>query len=160
MASASVIVEGIALVAAVIAASSLASAVLSNLSAIEGVQRDLLAELRERAATRLVVMAVIYDDTDHEIRVYLKNVGRRSIPASELTGATVMLTSVNRAEVFLHERSGRRGTWTLEGPTAELVRGGNAELTVRPKSPLQTGEYLLTLVLANGVSAEARFSVG
>ncbi|MCS7095433.1 MAG: hypothetical protein NZ988_06510 [Thaumarchaeota archaeon] len=159
MASASVIVEGIALVAAVIAASSLASVVLNNFSMLEDVQRGLLKELRDKAMTRLIVMAVVYDEPDQVLRVYLKNVGRKSIPVSELTGASVLLTSIQSSEIYVHDRSPRRGAWKLEYPSTELMRGGNAELTVYLKSQLETGEYSLTLFLTNGFSVETKFSV-
>jgi archaellum component FlaG (FlaF/FlaG flagellin family) len=113
----SVISEGLVLIAAVIAATSMAMAVISNLQQLQELQSSIVRDLRDRAATKLVVVAVIESPSQpgQVFRVYLKNVGLRELTLAELQGMTAMIVSNSWAGVLRYSTDGSPGTWSIEG---------------------------------------------
>jgi hypothetical protein len=82
-------------------------------------------DLRDRAATKLAVVAVIESPSQpgQVFRVYLKNVGLRELTLAELQGMTAMIVSNSWAGVLRYSADGSPGTWSIEGEVRTVLRG-------------------------------------
>jgi hypothetical protein len=156
----SVISEGLVLIAAVIAATSMAMAVISNLQQLQELQSSIVRDLRDRAATKLAVVAVIESPSQpgQVFRVYLKNVGLRELTLAELQGMTAMIVSNSWAGVLRYSADGSPGTWSIEGEVRTVLRGETFVIRLQLPTSLRRGEHVLRLVLPNGSFFEEVFS--
>jgi archaellum component FlaG (FlaF/FlaG flagellin family) len=156
----SVISEGLVLIAAVIAATSMAMAVISNLQQLQELQSSIVRDLRDRAATKLAVVAVIESPSQpgQVFRVYLKNVGLRELTLAELQGMTVMIVSSSWTGVLRYSADGSPGTWSIEGSVRAVLRGETLAIRLQLPTSLGRGEHVLRLVLPNGSLFEEVFS--
>jgi hypothetical protein len=139
----SVISEGLVLIAAVIAATSMAMAVISNLQQLQELQSSIVRDLRDRAATKLAVVAVIESPSQpgQVFRVYLKNVGLRELTLAELQGMTAMIVSNSWAGVLRYSADGSPGTWSIEGEVRTVLRGETFVIRLHMPTSLGRGEH-------------------
>ncbi len=156
----SIISEGLVLIAAVIAATSMAMAVISNLHQLQEIQSSIVRDLRERAATKLAVVAVIESPSPSgkDLLVYVKNVGLRELTLSELQGMTAMIVSSSWTGVLKHSTDGSPGTWSIEGSVKTVLRGETVVIRLHLPTALGRGEHVLRLILPNGSLFEEVFS--
>jgi archaellum component FlaG (FlaF/FlaG flagellin family) len=156
----SVISEGLVLIAAVVAATSMAMAVISNLQQLQELQSSIVRDLRDRAATKLAVVAVIESPSQpgQVFRVYLKNVGLRELTLAELQKMTAMIVSNSWAGVLRYSADGSPGTWSIEGEVRTVLRGETFVIRLHMPTSLGKGEHVLRLVLPNGSFFEEVFS--
>ncbi len=156
----SIISEGLVLIAAVIAATSMAMAVISNLHQLQELQSSVVRDLRDRSMTKVAVVAVIESPSHsgHELRVYLKNVGQRELTLSDLHGMTAMIVSSSWSGVLRYSADGSPGTWSIEGSLRAVPRGETFVIRLHLSTSLGRGEHVLRLVLPNGALFEEVFS--
>ncbi len=155
----SIISEGLVLIAAVIAATSMAMAVISNLNQLQELQTSVVRDLRDRAMTNLAVVAVLYEPSGPELRVYLKNVGTRALTPSDIQGMTVMLVSSSWSGALRYSADGSPGTWSVSGSLKTVLRGDTFLIRLHLPTSLGRGEHVLRLVLPNGSVFEDVFSL-
>ena len=156
----SIVSEGLVLIAAVIAATSMAMAVISNLHQLQELQSSVVRDLRDRAMTKLAVVAVIESPSQpgQEFRIYIKNVGLRELTLAELQGMTAMIVSSSWTGVLRYSADGSPGTWSVEGDVRTVLRGETFVIRMHLPTSLGRGEHVLRLVLPNGSLFEEVFS--
>ncbi len=161
MGSTSVIVEGILLIAAVVAASVFATTFLTRIGEIKDSFAYSMKANVAKVKTKVVITYTTYNDSANYFVIYVKNVGQYTVsPISEMD---IYFGTLGKASLYNYDKDGilspgewdyveisgkKTGVWEL-GETIE-IRVLNAS-TINPP-------YYVKIVLPCGVSAEEIFS--
>ncbi len=164
MSGSSVIIESLFLVVSIVAFSAFAAAYSSNSSLLNDFQRASLRDLKERYQTDVKIVLSIYDADAGVVKIFVKNTGMREFSLGEVSLIEVYLISSRMIEVYSYSEMVSRGKWSIEYMNdADLdgkwSRGETIVIIAVPSSHLGIGDYVVRLVLFNGLSFDGYFSV-
>jgi len=154
----SVVVEGIILVAAVIAASVFAATFMGKVFEV----KDALAQMAKRNVEHFKLkVVVVYATYNNELGCFLvfaKNVGK--IPVKPIEEVSIFFGTLGKAEPYYYNPSPTYGQWTyVEHSTVNGIweLGETVEFRIYNQTNIET-PYYVKLILPQGGFAEEMFS--
>ncbi|MEM3906201.1 MAG: hypothetical protein QXZ17_04955 [Nitrososphaerota archaeon] len=164
MSSTPIIIESLFLIVSMVAFSAFTAVYLSNSSLISDFQRSSLSALRDRYQTDVRIVFAFYDADHGSLRIFVKNVGNKDISKGELRLIDLYLISSQRVERYSYSDDGAPGSWVYRlindfDMDGKWSRGETVEITVVPLSALTAGDYVVRIVLHNGLSFDGYFSL-
>jgi len=163
MGHATVVVEAIVMISAVIAASVFASALVTKVGELRQAVAAAIRSQVERVEIDAVATYATYDPGQSCFLVYIKNVGRYSVPYAYLPKADVYFGSTGSAQLYSYDSDGNPapGEWSF----TEALGNGNDRwepgetIVLRIyNSTAVDPPYYVKFVLPSGSSVEAVFS--
>ena len=154
----SVIVEGIILVAAIIAASVFAATFMGKVFEVKDVFTQLAKKNVERLKAKAVIVYATYDKDLGCFLIFAKNVGK--IPIKPINEINVYFGTLGEARPYTYSDTPTSGQWSfieysVENNIWEL--GETLELRVFNSTSVKT-PYYIKIVLPQGGIAEEIFS--
>lgn len=159
-----IIVESLFLIVSMVIFSAFAAVYVSNSSMINDFQRNSLNSLKDRYQTEVRIVLSLYDAENGLLRIFVKNIGMKDISLGELMLSDLYLISNQLVERYSYSDERVRGTWSCRlindfDMDGKWSRGETIEINAVPPSPLGSGDYVVRLVLYNGLSFDGYFSV-
>lgn len=157
----SVVVEGILLIAAVIAASVFAAAFLTKIGEVKETFLYSMKTSVARVKTRVVITYATYDNSQRLFLIYAKNVGQYDVlPIDKID---VYFGSLGKASLYNYDHDGvlSPGEWNyveLSGKRANVWEVGETVEIKIYNSTVVNPPYYVKIVLPYGESAEETFS--
>ena len=157
----SVVVEGILLIAAVVAASVFAAAFLTKMGEVREAFLYSMKASVAKVKTKIVITYATYDDTQGLFLVYAKNVGQYDVlPIDKID---VYFGSLGKAGLYSYDYDGvlSPGEWNyveLSGKRANVWEVGETVEIKIYNSTVVNPPYYVKIVLPYGESAEETFS--
>jgi len=154
----SVIVEGIILVAAIIAASVFAATFMGKVFEVKDVFAQLAKKSVERLKAKAVIVYATYDKNLGCFLIFAKNVGK--IPIKPINEINVYFGTLGEARPYTYSDTPTSGQWSfieygVENNIWEL--GETLELRVFNNTSVET-PYYVKIILPQGGVAEEIFS--
>jgi len=154
-----VVVEGIILVAAVIAASVFATTFLGKVFEVKDIFVQLTKKNIERLKAKVVVVYATYDKDLGCFLVFAKNVGK--VPIKPIDKIDVYFGTLGEAKPYTYSQTPTLGQWSFvehgsENNIWEL--GETLELRIFNQTTIET-PYYVKIILPQGGIAEETFSL-
>lgn len=114
------------------------------------------AAVSDRIESRIEIIQVANNDTT--VQAWVKNVGSSDIPSIERMDIFFGPTS-NFSRLTYGGQTPTYWDYQLEGSQSDWTQTVTLRITIHLSSPLTTGNYLLKVVIPNGISDQITFGV-
>lgn len=139
------------LISAVLAAASIALAVLDGLRELEELRSSAYRDLLELHRSRMLVEVMTYDRSGLELLLKVRNWRDAPLDPSEIRGTSFVLASASRTLTLRYSDDQSPGTWCLNGPLRRIAAGEIFVARLHLPSPVPDGVHSLTLLFPTGL---------
>ena len=157
----SVVVEAIIMMSAVIAASMLASVIVSKVNVINDAFQTVMREKNRAMLTRIAITYATYDDTSGLFIVYATNIG--SYAVSAMDKINIYFGEYGHAAFYTYDRDGilSPGEWSYiepEGEKPNVWEPGETIEFIIYNSTAVNMPYYVKIVLPSGSQTDEIFT--
>ena len=152
-----VITTTLLVIASIVAALALTNAVLPATGKSAGALITANKYAAERIKTDIAIVHATGDATDNEVTVWVKNIGTQSI--RPINSSDVFLTTPTNVLRLPYVASCASECWdySIEGGGANWIQAVTVKFII--KTSVATGNYNVSVAVANAVEADKDFSV-
>jgi archaellum component FlaF (FlaF/FlaG flagellin family) len=154
--SGSMVSEGIVLLGIVLAASMLSQVFITSMTNIQRSSIESSKYLSDRIKTSIKI--IYASNSSSTVKIWVKNVGSLDIAPSDIQRANIFFGK--DLSCYTYAETGIGWKYRILSGATSWLPDETLEVTLRPSSPLNAGQYYLSFVTHNGVKDEYTMSIG